>query len=586
MSDDQLHVSGSITHALLDALDEIHTGVTASLTNPDGSPSGTAVYMHLPVGRPIDPKMYANPWTPAGGSGYSAIGDDGKFATPTPTAAPADGAVTPAGQLAAMTAPGATLQSAINSAFNTSQLVDDMLMVTDRGVAISWPDRTVSGAYSAILAGMQAEPVPEPSADTKARIAAAEKALYLMDAEGNYTGYTPLHVTYRHNQKALADARSAHALAYTQAMADPVAGQHWPVTSRPFQNAVDQANDDLKNMGGRRVEEAIATLQSIGGSAAASLIAKARKMYDEYSVGLSGAIAATVPWSYIDPVSWWDHNNKDIGATDISIMSATGQTSRKGSDSSFSHRLYRDKSSSKSGKAGFTFSLTLSANAARSTSKHDESSSQSSSTDSAVRDSSTSATVTFEWFLASIECPGRLGDLFHMQGWYLTGGKKDSISDGSITGQIDRPDRLLPMIPKGFIVVRNVRIKTDSWGTMESEFRRAADEANGHTDTGSTSYGGSIGWLGLGGSAKYTDTTTGGNSTSEADNSHGWSYTKDARGGTLELRGAQIVGWIGQIQPASPYRDDPALSTNGQSAGTAPTAPSTVTPSAPAPAGG
>src|SRR3954447_13535374 len=107
-----LQVTGGITQALLEALNQVHTAVAASLVNPDGSPSRSAVYMHLPVGQPIDPKMYANPWTPAGGSAYGAVSSTGAFAAPAPAAPPAGMPATPAGQLAAMPTPDPRLQLA------------------------------------------------------------------------------------------------------------------------------------------------------------------------------------------------------------------------------------------------------------------------------------------------------------------------------------------------------------------------------------------------------------------------------------------------------------------------------------------
>lgn len=558
MPENELQIAGGVTKALVDALDQIHTAVTASLTNPDGSPSGTAVYMHMPVGRPIDPKMYAHAWTPAGGSAYGAVGNDGQFAAAPAPAAPAGAAGTPAAQAAAVTDP--KLQLSLSSAFNTARLVDGMLMVTDKGVAASWPNRNTSIEYFTVLAGMQAEPVPEPSAEIKARIAAAEKTLYLLDADGNYTGYSPLYTSYRHNQKALADARSAFALAYAGAMADPVAGQAWPVTSATYQNAVDQAWNDLKNMGGQRVEDAIATLQSIGGSAAAALIAKARKLYDDYSVGLSGAVATKTPWSYVDPTSWWDHKNTDFGIQKVTATSSMTFSAKQGASNSFGNSFYRDSSSSDSASVSADFWLVeASANASHSETAHDDGNSHSSSSSAGKQDSSSTATITFEWFLATIERPWYLGDLFHMQGWYLAGGKKDTISDGTITGQIDKPDRLLPMVPKGFLVVRNVKITSDSWGDMESQFQAASDNATAHTDGSTTSYGGSIGYFCVDGSYQHSDSQDSGAFGNQAASSNGFTYTKNAKGGTLELIGSQVLGWIGQIQPASPYRDDPNL---------------------------
>ena len=560
MPGNDLQITGGITQALLDALNQIHTAVAAQLVNPDGSPSGSAVYMHLPVGQPVDPKMYANPWTPAGGSAYGAVSSTGAFAAPAPTPPPAGTPATPAGQLAAMPAPDPRLQLAISSAFNTAQRVDDMLMVTNKGVAVSWPQRTVSIEYFAALSGMQAEPIPEPSADVKRRIADAQKTLYLMDADGNFTGYTPRHTAYRHNQKVLADARSEYALAYSQAMSDPILGQAWPVTSAKYQNAVDQAYNDFKDMGGQQIDDAIATLQSIGGSAAAALIAKARKMYDEYSVGLGGAIAVKVPWSYIDPVSWWDHTNRDFGVMAITATSQRYQASGGGGQHSFAHSFYNDESSSTSGSVGYSIlGFGASANASHSSTSHNGGWNADQSSWSSHQDHSSSATVSFEWFVASIERPWLLGDLFHMEGWYLAGQKKNAISDGTIEGQIGDVPKLLPMIPKAFLIVRNVTITADSWGSMGSAFQSAVDSASGHTDSSSTSYGGKVGWCGLGGSVQHSDSESSGAFTNQHDASQGFSFTSSGTGGTLKLFGSQIVGWIGQIQPAAPRKDDPAL---------------------------
>jgi hypothetical protein len=88
----QLSSVGCITKALLDALDQIENQVAASQIGPDGKPLGSAVYMHMPTGYPIDPKMFANPWTPAGGDSSSQFSNDGAFSAPaqaTSTTAPA-----------------------------------------------------------------------------------------------------------------------------------------------------------------------------------------------------------------------------------------------------------------------------------------------------------------------------------------------------------------------------------------------------------------------------------------------------------------------------------------------------------------
>jgi hypothetical protein len=558
-TNDQLQITGGVTQALLDALNQVHSSVAAQLTNPDGSPSGTAVYMHLPVGRPIDPMDYAKPWTPMGGDSDTTISDGGQFAAPAP--APVATGATPAAALAAAPpAPDPQLEHSIKAAFMTSRLVDDMLMITDKGIAKSWPQHTVSIEYFTALAGMQAEPVPSPAPDVQKRIDEAQHLLYTFDDQGNMTGYTPKYSGYRHNQKAWTDAVSANAAAYAQAMADPVAGQAWPVTSAKYQNDIDQAYADLYAMGGKEIEEAIATLRSVGGSAAAALIEKAHKMYDAYAIGLAGAVGDKVPWSYIDPSSWWDHNNKDFGVITVSSSSTQYQASGGGGGQSFAHQFYADQSSSTSGSVGYSFcGFGASANASHSDSSSDSGQNADSSSWQHFQDASSSATVTFDYFLASIERPWLLGDLFHMDGWYMVGQPKNCISDGTVEGQLKDDSKLLPMIPKGFLIVRNVKIWADSWGQAASAFQSAMSDATNHTDSSSTSYGGSVGWCGIGGSVQHSNSDDNGAFTQQSNNSNGWSFEKHDQGGTLTLTGSQIVGWIGEIQPASPKDDAPTL---------------------------
>src|SRR5260370_42586400 len=91
-----LNNAGGITKALLNALDQIQQYAAACQIGPDGKPSGTAVYMHMPMGYPVDPKMFANPWTPGGGDSSSSFSDQGTFAAPAAAAA-APGAVVSGG---------------------------------------------------------------------------------------------------------------------------------------------------------------------------------------------------------------------------------------------------------------------------------------------------------------------------------------------------------------------------------------------------------------------------------------------------------------------------------------------------------
>jgi hypothetical protein len=266
-----------------------------------------------------------------------------------------------------------------------------------------------------------------------------------------------------------------------------------------------------------------------------------------------------VPWSYIDPVSWWDHTNKDFGVQRIQTSSATWDGSGSSDQNAYGNSFYHNSASSTSGSAGFNIGIwSASADASHSETASAWGSHGDQSTHEQHQDTSTNASIEFEWFLASIERPWFLGDLFHMNGWYLVGQKKGAISDGTIDGQVGQAeDKLLPMIPKAFVIIRNVKITADGWGSAADQFTTAMQNAQNDTSSSSTSYGGSAGFFGIGGSVHHSDSESEGAFSTVSEARQGFSFTGNAQHGTLELLGSQIVGWIGQIQPTAPRVDAP-----------------------------
>ena len=555
---DQLNITGGITQALLDALNQVHSAVAAQLTNPDGSPSGTAVYMHLPVGKPIDPMDYSKAWTPMGGDSDASFDDAGAFAGATPPPAPAG--TTPAGALAAVPAqPETQLEHSIKSAYMTARLVDDMLMITDKGIAKAWPQHTVSIEYFTALAGMQAEPVPPPAADVQAQIDAAQHLLYTFDDDGNMTGYTPKYTAYRHNQKAWTDAVSANAAAYAAAMADPVQGQAWPVTTRSTRPTSTRPTPTSMPWAARRSRRPSPRCARSAAAPAAALIEKAHKVYDAYSIG-SPAPSAT----------------RCRGPTSTRARGGTTPTTTSVSSRSRPRRLSTPQAAVAVPAALATSSMPtvvldvgqrgrqlLQLRRIRQCLAHRD-----------QRRLRPERTV-----LGLAVVPGQELERDHHvrvlprnhrasvaarrpvpHGRVVHGGAAQELHQRrDHRGPAKDDSKLLPMIPKGFLIVRNVEITADSFGEAGSKFEQAMNDATSHTDSSSNSYGGSAGWFGIGGSAQHSDSDDHGAFTQSSSTGNGWSYNKNAQGGTLSLMGSQIVGWIGEIQPASPKDDAPTL---------------------------
>jgi hypothetical protein len=558
---------GGITKAMLNALDQIEQYVAACQIGPDGKPSGTAVYMHMPIGYPVDPKMFANPWTPGGGDSSASFNNEGVFVAPAPAAAPSSSSTAsngtgPPGSVypPPKATPDVKLQASIQNAMFTSMLVDNMLEVTQKGIAAAWPERRVSVEYFTLIEGIQPLQSGPPEQSVLDAVKAAQELLYIRDDKGNFVGYTQLYAQYRRNRTAWTDAIGAQAVAYGQAMSDPVAGQAWPVVAETYANKVTQALNDLNGMGRREIEDAINTIATVGENAVVALSALARQLYGAFSIQLAGAVSADVPWSYISPISWWDHTDESFGVQRITASSTSYQAGGGTASSSFANNWWKEQSSSTGGSAGINVgfaSASASYNHADASNAFANHSGQSGH--SSFADKSSSATVTCEFFLATIERPWLLGDLFNIEGWYLVGQKKNSISDGTIVTQIGDHSKLLPMIPKAFLIMRNVKITADDWGDAGNSMYAADQNAKGSGQSSSNSFGVSASYMCFNASVHHDDQQASGGFGQDASAEASWSFTKNGNGGTLELFGSQIIGWVGEIQPAAPKIDAPNL---------------------------
>jgi hypothetical protein len=245
---------------------------------------------------PIDPRDYMKPWLPMGGATLQDTVAANGSGTGT---APATGGAPPAAG-ASGTAPktDAKFRRAIEAAFKTSQLVDTMLMVTDDDSYLQYPTaRHISFAYENIINGMQATPTPPIAPEVQKQIDDARKVLYEqeLDDEGNLTivGKSKLYKRYAKNASAYSEAKKTFAETQAAALADPVKAEAWPLTSAFYQRQVDEAWDTFKGEGAEKVERALDIIESAGVSMQNRMIAKARKIYDAWNLGIAGVPVAT-----------------------------------------------------------------------------------------------------------------------------------------------------------------------------------------------------------------------------------------------------------------------------------------------------
>jgi hypothetical protein len=107
---------------------------------------------------------------------------------------------------------------------------------------------------------------PPLPADIQKQIDDAMHVLYVFDENGKPKGKTKEYETYQALKQNFADAQTAYANAQATAMADPALYQVWPITSKSWRAKVDNAYDDWRTAGAQTIENALAIVESAGGS--------------------------------------------------------------------------------------------------------------------------------------------------------------------------------------------------------------------------------------------------------------------------------------------------------------------------------
>ncbi len=520
--------------------------------SPVGSndkPIGKRVYSQLVLGMPIDREDYLKPWSPSGGASLRE-----SFPPPPEGAPPA----TPA--------PDPQMLRAMRAAWNTSILCKTMLAVTTDGSYREYPTgRHLDFAYDAILSGMTPLDIPEEPEDIKNRRLAAQKTLYNALPDGNidFGSKTSLHQNYLKNADALAEAKADYAVANSLAMMDPARAAIWPVEGQRYSRKVKQARDTLVAEGAEQVEKALAVLNSIGIPAEARMISRAKDAWDSWNLELSGIVPAKSPYSVVFPTNWCDPDNHDgwetlvVDSSSYKHFDAANARSEAASSWSRSARTT-------GGGGAITFGFAaFGGSGSTSTSSSSWQSSSGSTFTSSFSNTATDLHIEMEYGLCTIIRPWLISDLFFVKHWYLANQKKNSISDGTIDGQAESQEKLMPMIPQQFLVVRNVVIRSSNWGSDGSKLSEYYGAAQGQAGSNSSHVAGSggvsLGWVNFGGSASRSTSSASGSASAWSASSESNYFGTTFDGETLRIPGAQIVAFLSDITPANPELDDPHL---------------------------
>jgi hypothetical protein len=575
---------GAAVLAIFDQL--INTVKQSSPLRSDGKPLNDVVYSMLILGSPVDPQDYVNPWTPQGDIDVKASVAAGTIPTAA-AAAPAAGAA------AAPPAPDPEAARALAAAYKTSTLCNAMLEVTDDGSYEPYSiGRTLSFAYEGIINAMQPiAPNEAPDPQVTAAIDKARRVLFAVNADGSIsTTRSAMYRTYIADTNAYGMAVANFATAFAVAKSDPTQMQVWPVVSLPLQNAVDEAKNQLIADGSQQVEEALDTLASVGNPIEAHMVAQAREIYEQWNLGLTGAVPAKVPYSFVLPTGWADPTDDDEGWQTLTVDSQSYSSYDVQHATSQSQFAWFNKSSSTGGDGGVVLGFAaLGGSGGTASSSSGSSGSSRSSASGTIGTDATELTISLEYALCTIERPWLMSDLFYMQGWYLRGGAAKSISTGEIADQANSAKPLLPMIPQQMLVIRNVKISTRKWGslakTLKDTYGDGTTDASASSSQEAGSGGVSLGFISFGGSASHAQSQAQGGSASftATDSQSYFGTTFD--GSTLHIPGAQIIAYLSGVVPLCPAVDDPELGKTAPVAATAAAAtPATPAATAGAPA--
>jgi len=538
---------GPLQQALLAALDQMGAIVSQSLQDNPGT-----VFLHQSPGKGVDPKEYKNPWTPEGDV-YSLMDPTGTVQAPHPTPG-------------APGTPDPVLAASYLAAKNTDRLVNRNLLL---GVKLAVPGLgSVTDAWSMVQQAMTGDPPTPPSADVQAMIDKAKALLYV---NGKVGMKSPGYQAYLAAQKALDKARQAKSDAFWKAMADPALGQAWAVDSRTYDHDIKSAQTDLAAAdhadSSMAYSEAASFLAAQGTSMVDAAVQGVKDRWDTF--GTLGDSVSTFAYTTIDPPSWCDATDDSFGAMQISVSNHSYQAAAQSGYSDFSKSYYDASSSSDGGGVGIIWGPFAAEGTVSVSQQNSDTSFSTGHTASGSHwDKSSSASINGEYFLADFDRPFMFEEIFRVaSGWYIKDKPKNFLSDGTATQANN--GNWMPSLAVQMLCARNLTITCDDWGDFGSFATQWAASDSSHQHSSSTSYGGSAGIFGLGGSYNHSDTDANGQFFSNDDGSQSWSFQSDGSGGTLVIHGTQILGWLVRVVPAGPPEEhnDAAASTTPAATG-------------------
>jgi hypothetical protein len=205
------------------------------------------------------------------------------------------------------------------------------------------------------------------------------------------------------------------------------------------------------------------------------------------------------------PSAWWDPSDDQKGFTTITASNTQYQSFSQAHSAQAASSWHKGHSASTGGSGGgMVFGITFGASASQKDSNQQSGTDVSGSHSSNFSNSMSNVTIKASFGLCYIYRPWLLPELFVIDGWYLPGENDKVVSDGTIGGQKgDDDSHLLPMLATQFLVLENVSITADGWGSAGDQMSDYCKQSDQRDQSSSSSVSGGAGFLCFGGAVSH-----------------------------------------------------------------------------------
>ncbi|MGY1684968.1 hypothetical protein ACI8AK_05195 [Geodermatophilus sp. SYSU D00867] len=385
---------------------------------------------------------------------------------------------------------------------NTHMITNVKLQMSNRYTVMPGAS-TVFDTWWAIVTGAQGIPGNlELSPEIKEAVSDAEALL--MDEESEPTRAYEKYLEY---SDAYDEAQEDYYLAWADASTNPDKIEAWPTTGNLLRRKLDKALDRWRALGRKEaIEGALDILAAQGRDPAMALISKAKRDLEQNLFDFPGV--GQLPITTVLPANWADERD-DRGWNSYTKTDFHSETHVTRSSTSIQ------------ASAGFSLGFwKVGGNFGYDKQRK------------AMNFQTDNLEISFDYMIADVQSAVVKPTLLGLSNWFLYGDyPAHCVSDGTMGQHLPQDGTELVFLPSmitGLILIKDLRIKWDSWKSQWDE------------QTSSLGAGASVGWGPFAVSGSYSS------------KNYRLDASTDRESEGLTTKGIQLVGYVSQIMPASP----------------------------------